>query len=140
MATYFDTTSDADIALLPSDVRSHSELANVADQAEAQILDKFRYDTGTEFKYSLNGANASDPARWQTEFASVMKRVIATVTAASLKEYDVTSTALKSESLDGYAYTRMEGTVTLGGSNPVKWPSGWYVPLMRFMTRKLHAL
>jgi hypothetical protein len=44
MATYFSSTATADLALLPSGIRAHSDLADVAAYAEADVIGAYTYD------------------------------------------------------------------------------------------------
>jgi hypothetical protein len=63
MATYFDATEPADLALLPEALRDHTDLANVAARVEAEVIAWFTVSTyrGTDV----------DTAAWTLDPAAV---------------------------------------------------------------------
>ncbi len=133
MATYFDTDVEEHRNLLPSDVRSHSELDNVIDQVENDIILFYTERSDSVFYVRLYGYLDADPDDVKSKFETAMRITIAAVAAFRLRNYNA-DLGLKSESLDGYSYTRHDSA--LSGSIPSRlWPKAWNSLLQMFDIR-----
>lgn len=110
MPDFFDISSQADLNLLHSDVRTHNELLNVVEKVEWEIIDYykqregvlgvtnysdfFEYEAGNdpdnEIKVRLVGYDQTTPADSRADLKAQLKRVIARGTSWVLRNYSVT--------------------------------------------------
>lgn len=112
MATFFDTSAQADLNLLHSSIRSHSELDNVVDLVEWKLLDHykqrkglgvannadfFRYESGAdpdnEIQVRLVGYDQDTPSNSKADLQEQLKYTIAKAVSWVLRNYDVTQGA-----------------------------------------------
>jgi len=98
MSAYFDPSAPADLALLNADVRSDSELANVAAATEDDVRQFYTVwdDREEEYVVKLRGYTA-DPAQAGAAFKKAYKQTIADAISFRLLNYN-NRQGVKSES------------------------------------------
>ena len=124
---YFDASDNAHKALLPTDLRGRSDLADLAAVAEADVLDAFtRYDEAAEADVvDLRGYD-SDPEGAEASLASTLRRTIANVIRWRAALWDREPAA----SME----VRGSRTKSYKGSSDSDFPPNWRRPLRRFET------
>jgi hypothetical protein len=145
-AIFFDTSSQDDLDLLHSSVRSDSELDNVVNEVEYQILDYYkqrpsvplRLQTGRENLYTTNEISVrlidyddDNPSNSPQELKDALKRTIAEVTSWVIRNYDNPQGNVKS-------IGQGERSIEFMGAAPSwqKWPDGWRRWLKNFDDRE----
>lgn len=140
---YFDHTDSNDTALLHSDVRTHSELENVSEQVEWEVIDHYREewpeldqgdyttydpDVAIQTTVKLHGY-ADDPDNASANLKQALRRTIADVVSNVLRQYD-NERGIQSHQLGN----RSE---TYAGEIPTKddWPDNWNHRLARYDNR-----
>ena len=106
--TYFDPQDSNDLNLLHESVRSHSELGNVAQQAEDDVLTK-------------TGYSATETG----DVGDALRATIADVTSHRLYYYDEDDTL----SLEGRG---SRSKARAGGALDKRWPKNWRWRLRKF--------
>lgn len=92
MGTFFD--KDADSSLVHSSVRTHSEIENVANAVEDDILREYTVGTVASSRtVYLDGYNDTTPASSDAALKDALKRTIADVLSWRLQHYDDDPTA-----------------------------------------------
>lgn len=142
---YFDPAILSDVNLLHSSVREHSELSNVAAQVEYDVIDHYTEEyprlKNTSYKSTTYDPDApirtvvklhgydKDPEKAESNLKEALRRTIATVISATLKQYD-NERNLQSERLGNRSYS-------YAGKIPTKddWPNGWDRRLSKFDNR-----
>lgn len=126
MATYFD--SGADTALIHQSVRTHSELATVASNAENDVLRRYTLGfNATDREVYLEGYNA-DADLADTALKDALRRTIGEVVSHRLRFYDDRrGVASESRGARSVSYAP-------SGVDP-DWPDGWDNRLADFDTR-----
>lgn len=139
MADFFDTSAQADLDLLHSDIRDHSELDNVVNQVEWEILnsafmqregqnrgtwqDFFEYENGNdpnnELKVRLVGYDSDTPADSESDLKEALKRTIARVVSWVLRDY--------SNAQGVTQISQGQRSISYAGSVPSwqDWPDDW---------------
>ena len=145
MATFFDITKEADLALLHKSVRSDDELGNVVDQVEWELIDYFKqrptvpiyFRSGLENLSTLNEIvvrlfdyDSDNPDNSGDDLKQALRRTIADITSWVLRNYD---SADKVQSI-----TQGKRSVTYMGAVPSwrDWPGGWAKRLKNFDNRE----
>ena len=132
MATFFDTDNRADVDLLYSEVRDHTELVRVVDGAERDILLKFQVRTAENtYEIYLEGYDDATPADSEATLKDALKYAVAKVAEHRLRFYDDKG-VYESEKLVDYSYSRGAGA----GPLDTDWPSGWDAELSEFYSEK----
>lgn len=127
MATFFDTTSTLDLALLHSSVRAHADLNNVVDNVEREVLLNYTTRTGENtYEVELEGYDDDVPADSHATLKEALRQAIGKIVSHRLRLYDAKS-HFQSEKLGDYSYSRGTDSGTLD----VEWPVGWDVELNR---------
>jgi hypothetical protein len=149
MATFFNTESAQDINLLHRDVRGSSELDNMADRVEYEVIqfykqrdmqgiatyqDFFRYEAGasplTGIKVRLVGYNEADPEQSTAELKEALRRTIADILSYQLRNYE-TSDGIASQS-------QGNRSITFASGRAITWrdfPHGWNLHLRNYDAR-----
>lgn len=88
MAHYFDTTSSDDVKLLNANIRTNSELANVANATEDYLRSIYTAynETDNVYEVKLRGY-ADDPANADAGFKQAYKQTIADAISFVLLNY-----------------------------------------------------
>jgi hypothetical protein len=139
MATFFDVNSNDDLALLHESVRRATELVNVINQVEWELIDSytqrdmqglatyenfFKYESGvmpgSELKVRLAGYNQATPADSEVGLKEAIKRTIADIASEILRNYDA----------DGNVASQSQGNraITYAHGSSISWrtwPNGW---------------
>lgn len=135
MADFFDHSSADDKKLLHSSVRSHSELENIVDQVEKQIITYFkerpsvetRITTGKEnlaktpnaIEVQLIGYDEDDPPGSDADLKEALKNAIGFVVTAVLRDYDKQQGGVESIQQGNRSITYAKA------SDWRTWPDGW---------------
>lgn len=138
MADFFDVSKVADLNLLHSTVRDNSELGNVVDKAEWEIINAFtqrdmqglgtyqaffEYESGqnpnTDLEVRLVGYNSETPASSDAGLKEAMRRTIADIASWSIRNYDNNNNV--------QSIKQGQRSVTYSGIVPVfnDFPQGW---------------
>lgn len=144
-AIFFDTSEQDDLNLLHSSVRDDSELDNVVNGVEYEILQYYKQrpsiplslQTGRENLYTTNEVQVrlidydnDTPANSEQDLKDALKKTIAEVTSWVIRNYN-NDAKVQSESLGRWS-------VSYAGSVPTwnEWPSGWNRWLKNFDDRE----
>lgn len=157
MATYFDPEEEVDLALLHPDVRAHSDLARVANAAEADIVEQFTKQGTASLRDRATGAGnpfyyytengvwytvhlmgyhatpssaagyAEDRADW-TGLCEAMRWTVADVTTWRLLHYD--------DDPDVTAETHGRESWTYRAGRDTRWPPNWDRRLRRYVQER----
>lgn len=139
MATFFDVNSEADLDLLHRDVRGNTELPNIVDLVEWEIIDFyrqrdmqgiatyenfFRYESGvmpgTELRVRLSGFNEADPIESDAGLREALRRTIADIASFVTRNYEAL-TGVSSQSQGNRAISYESG----GSISWRNFPTGW---------------
>lgn len=148
MADFFDTSAQADLNLLHESIRTHSELDNVVDKVEWEIINAFterdmqglgtyqaffEYENGnnpnSDLEVRLVGYDATTPADSDANLKQAMRRTIADMASWALRNYT------NSNNIE--SIRQGQRSVTYAGYVPVynDWPPGWDRRLSNFDAR-----
>jgi len=147
MATFFDPSKVDDLDLLHSSVRDDSELTNVVNKVEYEMIDYFRqrpniplyFRSGFEnlssknrIKVRLIGYSEDDPAQSNDDLKEALRRSIAYVVSYILRNYD--------NLVGAQSIKQGQRSVSYHGAIPDvdKWPDGWKRYLRNFDDREAH--
>lgn len=138
MADFFDISETSDTNLLHSEVRTHSELQNVVEKVEWEIIDRFSereggslgnyseffaYENGSnpnaEIKVRLIGYDEDTPANSETGLKEALRRTIADVVSWVLRSYD------NSEGVNSISQGNRSATFNFTSPSWRDWPEGW---------------
>nr|BDD43939.1 hypothetical protein 3 [bacterium] len=145
MATFFDTGNLQHLNLLHSEIRDHTELDNVVDSVEYNVLDYYKQrpsipltletgrenlDTVNEIQVRLIDYNQNNPENSESDLQEALRRTIADVVSWVLRNYD--------NSQGVQSIQQGKRSITFIGPAPSwdTWPDGWNFRLRNFDDRE----
>jgi len=144
MADFFDTSAQSDLDLLHSSIRNHSELDNVVDRVEHNVIDHYKqrkqvyhtvtgkenlYGTSREIEVMLLGYDEQTPVDSDADLKEALKYTIADIVSYVLRTYD------RQSGVESIQQGKRSITYRRAASDSRSWQDGWSLPLRNFDER-----